>query len=77
MLDERNGNDGYYGTPNQFALLERDRLNTKAIKIMNELNDGYGLMSTLFVTKSMTIYWMVYQLQKLNKKCVAENKIYV
>lgn len=41
MLDERNGNDGYYGTPNQFALLERDRLNTKAIKIMNELNDGW------------------------------------
>ena len=40
-LSERNGNDGFYGTPNQFAILIENRLYQQATKIMNSLNDGW------------------------------------
>ena len=39
-MSELNGDDGYYGTHRQFALLIENDLYSKATKIMNSLNYG-------------------------------------
>ena len=38
---ELNGNDGFYGTHAQFAILIENRLYQQATKIMNSLNTGF------------------------------------
>ena len=40
-LNELNGNEGFYGTHANFAILIENRLYQQATKIMNSLNDGF------------------------------------
>ena len=40
-LSDKNGDEGFYGTYNQFIILEEKRLYEKATKIMNSLNQGF------------------------------------
>jgi hypothetical protein len=40
-LKLKNGNEGFYGTHNQFAILIEKRIEEKAHKLMNSLNQGF------------------------------------
>jgi hypothetical protein len=55
-LDERNGNDGFYGVPNQFAESIRKRIENKAINLMNKFSAGFLLAN------ERLIYIQIYNL---------------
>lgn len=40
-LNKLNGNEGFYGSHANFAILIENRLYQQATKIMNSLNDGF------------------------------------
>lgn len=40
-MEGNNGKEGFYGTHNQFAILLKDRLKERTVKIMKSLNTGF------------------------------------